>query len=63
MKFINLLKKELSELCNAQMFLGLLVAVIIFGLMGGIMKDSIDEVVEESAERITEYLNRNIDSK
>ena len=48
MKFINLLKKELSELCNAQMFLGLLVAVIIFGLMGGIMKDSIDEVVEEA---------------
>lgn len=48
MKFINLLKKELAELCNAQMFLGLIVAVMIFGVMGSVMKESINDVVEEA---------------
>lgn len=48
MKFINLLKKELAELCNTQMLLGLVVSVMIFAVMGGVMKESIDDVVEEA---------------
>lgn len=48
MKFINLLKKELTELCNMQMFLGLVVSVMIFAVMGGVMKESINDVVEEA---------------
>lgn len=48
MKFINLLKKELAELCNMQMLLGLVVSVMIFAVMGGVMKESINDVVEEA---------------
>ncbi len=49
MKFINLLKKELSELINLQMILGLVVALGIFMLLGGIMDNTIDEVKEETS--------------
>ena len=46
MKFINLLKKELSELINLQMILGLIVSLGIFMALGGIMNVTIDEAVE-----------------
>lgn len=48
MKFINLLKKELSELINLQMILGLVVALGIFMILGGIMDTTIDEAKEET---------------
>ncbi|MBR4627567.1 MAG: ABC transporter permease [Ruminococcus sp.] len=48
MKFINLLKKELSELINLQMILGLVVALGIFMVLGGIMDTTIDEAKEET---------------
>lgn len=48
MKFINLLKKELSELINLQMILGLVVTMAIFMVLGGVMKTSINEAVNES---------------
>lgn len=48
MKFINLLKKELAELVNKNMLLGLVVTVAIFMMLGGIMKTSINEAVDES---------------
>ena len=45
MKFINLLKKELLELLNKQMILGLAVTLVILMLVGNIMKTTIDEAV------------------
>lgn len=48
MKFINLLKKELAELVNKNMLLGLVVTVVIFMMLGGIMKTTINEAVDES---------------
>lgn len=48
MKFINLLKKELSELINLQMILGLVVSLAIFMVLGTVMKTSINEAVDES---------------
>lgn len=48
MKFINLLKKELAELVNKNMLLGLVVTVAIFMILGGIMKTTINDVVDES---------------
>ncbi len=48
MKFINLLKKELSELINKQMILGLAVTMIILMLVGNIMETTIDEAVSET---------------
>lgn len=48
MKFINLLKKELAELVNKQMALGLVVTVAIFMILGGIMKTAITDAVDES---------------
>ena len=49
MKFINLLKKELSELVNLQMILSLVVALGIFMILGNIMDTTIDEVKEETS--------------
>ncbi|MBQ9809326.1 MAG: ABC transporter permease [Ruminococcus sp.] len=46
MKFINLLKKELSELINLQMILSLVITMGIFMVLGGVMKSSINEAVE-----------------
>lgn len=48
MKFINLLKKELSELVNLQMILGLVVSMVIFMVLGTIMKTSINDAVDET---------------
>ncbi len=49
MKFINLLKKELSELVNKQMILGLVITGFIFIVLGGIMETTVDKVVESAA--------------
>jgi len=48
MKFINLLKKELSELVNLQMILGLVITTVIFMVLGTVMKTSINEAVDEN---------------
>lgn len=48
MKFINLLKKELSELLNKQMFIGLIVTTLIFMFVGNIMETTISDAVTES---------------
>lgn len=48
MKFINLLKKELAELVNFQMCIGLVATVAIFMILGGVMKTTINEAVDES---------------
>lgn len=48
MKFINLLKKELSELVNLQMLIGLVATVAIFMVLGGVMKTTVDEAVDQS---------------
>ncbi len=48
MKFINLLKKELSELINKQMIMGLVIAMTLFVFMGQIMKTTIDEAASET---------------
>lgn len=48
MKFINLLKKELSELINTQMILGLVVVVVVFMVLGGVMKTTVNDAVDES---------------
>lgn len=48
MKFINLLKKELAELINVQMFLGIFVTFIIFMLLGNVMEETIEEVTKAS---------------
>ncbi len=47
MKFFNLLKKELSELINAQMIGSILLVVVLFMLMGNIMTDTIEEAVKQ----------------
>ena len=49
MKFINLLKKELSELVNAQMLATLVIILTIFAVMGNVMQSAIDDVVEEAS--------------
>lgn len=48
MKFINLLKKELSELANAQMFISLIATVIIFLVLGNVMSTTIEKAVDET---------------
>ena len=49
MKFINLLKKELSELINLQMILSLVVALGIFMMLGSIMDTAVDDIKEENS--------------
>ena len=44
MKFINLLKKELKELINAQMIISLVVVMFLLMAVGNIMSSTIDEV-------------------
>lgn len=46
MKFINLLKKELSELLNAQMLAGIAIIFVVFMLLGNFMGDAITEETE-----------------
>ena len=48
MKFINLLKKELSELINKQMIFSLIFTVAIFFIMGKVMESATSEIVEEA---------------
>jgi ABC-2 type transport system permease protein len=48
MKFINLLKKELSELINKQMIFSLIFTVAIFFIMGNVMESATSEIVEEA---------------
>ena len=48
MKFLNLLKKELSELINKQMIFGLAATMIILALVGNIMKSTINDAVSEN---------------
>lgn len=47
MKFINLLKKELSELINKQMILSLVFTLGIFLIMGNIMKSATEEMTND----------------
>jgi len=49
MKFINLLKKELSELINVQMIATLGIMLMIFMIMGNIMTTAINDVVEDAS--------------
>ena len=48
MKFINLLKKELSELINAQMIISLVFVLSIFLLTGNIMQSVTEEMSSEA---------------
>ena len=48
MKFINLLKKELSELINVQMILSLVFVLGIFLIMGNVMQSVSEEMSSES---------------
>ena len=48
MKFINLLKKELTELINAQMIMGLVVSLALFWLMGNVMQSVTSELAEDA---------------
>lgn len=49
MKFINLLKKELTELVNVQMIATLGLMIMIFMIMGNLMTNAIDEVIEDAS--------------
>lgn len=48
MKFINLLKKELSELLNAYMILSIVAMVALFWIMGNLMTTAIDDIAEDT---------------
>lgn len=48
MKFFNLLKKELGELINKQMIIGLAVMMIILMFVGNIMKTTVSEAMDQS---------------
>lgn len=47
MKFFNLLKKELSELINAQMLVSLAAVMAMLFLLGNVMTSSIEEAVKQ----------------
>ena len=53
MKFINLLKKELIELINKQMILGIVIIGVLFMIVGQVMEESIEEISKN------EYGSRN----
>ena len=48
MKFINLLKKELSELINKQMLISLVFVLSIFLIMGNVMQSATNEIVNDA---------------
>lgn len=48
MKFFNLLKKELGELINKQMIIGLAVMMMLLMLLGNIMKTTVSEAIDQS---------------
>lgn len=58
MKFINLLKKELTELITVQMIATLGIMLLIFMIMGNLMTNAIDEVVEEASHPIINISDR-----
>lgn len=58
MKFINLLKKELSELITVQMLLGLVVTLGIFMALGSVMDTTIDEAVEKTSNYTIRLIDR-----
>ncbi len=47
---MHLLKKELAELLNKQMLLGLMVSFILIVMLGGVMTSTVSETVEENQE-------------
>jgi len=47
-KFINLLKKELSEIITVQMIATMGVLIVVFMMMGNLMSGAIDSVVEDA---------------
>ena len=49
MKFINLLKKELTELLNVQMIATLGIMMLIFMIMGNLMTNAIQDVVDDAS--------------
>ena len=48
MKFINLLKKELSELINKQMLISLVFVLSVFLIMGNVMQSATNEIVNDA---------------
>lgn len=48
MKFVNLLRKELSELINAQMLASLAVILVLLMLVGNIMETTIEDAVKQT---------------
>lgn len=48
MKFLNLLKKELHELINAQMIIGLVITVVMLMSVGKIMSNVMDDAVSDT---------------
>lgn len=46
MKFFNLLKKELTELINKEMLLGIVVIFVLFSVIGQVMKSSVEEMTK-----------------
>jgi len=44
MKFFNLLKKELTELINGQMIIGIVIMCVLFFVIGQVMESTVDEV-------------------
>lgn len=46
MKFFNLLRKELTELVNRQMILGIVVMCVLFSIVGQVMQSSLDEIAK-----------------
>ncbi|MDE5765058.1 MAG: ABC transporter permease [Ruminococcus sp.] len=47
MKFFNLLKKELSELINAQTILSLAIVIVMFAFLGNIMDSTVEKAVKQ----------------
>ena len=44
MKFFNLLKKEIKDLVNLQMIMGIVVVMMLFFMLGNVMGSTMDEV-------------------
>ncbi|MDE6775930.1 MAG: ABC transporter permease [Ruminococcus sp.] len=47
MKFFNLLKKELSELINAQTIISLAVVIVMFAFLGNVMDTTVEKAVKQ----------------
>ena len=57
MKFFNLLRKELTELVNRQMILGIVVMCVLFSIVGQVMQSSLDEIAKNEYHKLySEYL-------